>query len=241
MSDSPIRKKSKNEIHVHPHTKRLARYFGYTPNDLLFNRQGFLSPRQIKTIRNRLITTLFVYLSVIIGFLIVGIIVFSIPWAQEIIATEGIFSNILQPTVFDWLILVIGGITLFLFALMIRQINLSRDNIQRGKIQRYIGSANRQMVDFTNRASYRDNKYLYNITIGDRTFDVDGDLFKLCQKNFVYCAYVASAMNDILAMEVIDNSIQDMPEWMQEIVDSTSHDDFRPVSTKSSMLEVLGD
>lgn len=49
MSDQPTGKQqSKNPVHVHPHTKRLARHLRFTPNNLLYNRRGQLSPGQIK-------------------------------------------------------------------------------------------------------------------------------------------------------------------------------------------------
>ena len=228
MSSQPIRKKAKNEIHVHPHTKRLARYLRFTPNDLLYNRNGYLSPSQTKKVWNQFIFSMIFYVGAIVGLLAMLAVSLFIPWVQDIIATDGIFADFSQLTVFDWLLLIVGIIILVLFVFMIRQLILSRNNLKHSQVKYYIGSANRKRVEDPSGSETFEDKYTYFITIKNRTFDVDEELYKLCQKSFIYCAYVAPSMDEILAIEVVDNSIHDMPKWMQKKFNQISMNDFQP-------------
>ncbi|GEM_PF-7011812 len=208
MQEKTSRKQSsQNRVYAHQYTKRLARHLQFTPNDLFYNRQGRLSARQVKKLRNRLIQSL---AALLVGFLIVTVgvgVILITPWAREIIDTQGIFADLSQLTVVDWSLIFGGGVMLILFAMMLRKIMLSPSKDQQ-HVYRYIGYANRDVVEFSNRPSYRDDKYFYYLTIDDHHIEVDGELYKLCQKNFVYASYVAPAFNDIIAMEVVDDKVR---------------------------------
>lgn len=220
----------KSNIHVHPHTKKLARHLRFTPNDLLYNRHGQLSSSQMRKVRRWAVQSFLVYIVVIIVLIVLVSIVMITPWAQEMIR-DGLFSNFPQLDLVDWTLLIASIVVLIVFMFMLRKIYLSRKNINQKQVQRYIGYANREEIDFVNRASYRDNKYFHYITVDGRRFEVDSELFKLCQKNFIYCVYVAPAFDNIISMEVADASLKDVPDWMIDSLDN----DYIPNSLNTTL------
>lgn len=233
MPQEPMRKKSKDDMHLDPDTKRFARYFNYVPQDLLFNRRGYMSPRQTKELRNNFIGSLIYRLFIIFSLLIfIGYQTQAPAFAR----TQDEFFGYLRsarPLELMFSFSIIGLVVLFI--LLIREILLHRDDIRSAKVIPLIGPANRRSKEFKGRAKQRRSNEYY-IEIMGHEYEVGDEIFKLCQKNLIYCAYLSKATNQIISMEVVNDSIHDMPDWMQEAYEKFDDRDFAPISKSQSRM-----